>query len=961
MRTGSSYTHSGGDRAAQLKSAIDQFRSRLDAGESIDDGVFCGEHVELMPELGVQIRMLRRIRSLDPSSAPVAAGEFGSVYDDQEIRRFLQENLPQYTLLDAISRGGQGVVYRAVHLHTHREVAIKVLANGVFATRQQLDRFMLEIELAARLRHSNIVSIFDSGTIQGRPYCVMEYVEGVAVWDYMLVERPSLRQRIELFIKICRAVSSAHQQGVIHRDLKPENILVDNDGEPRLLDFGLAKDAFARNASGGGLSVDGQVIGTLDYLSPEQIRGISGEIDVRTDIYALGLVFYRALTGHSPYPVAESYDAVRSNILERMPASFRGLPPSEEETIDFNRIDADVEAILRKALEKNKKDRYQSADAMADDFERFLRNELVTARADTRFYVFRKTLRRYRVQFAVAAAFFIVTTTAAILSTTLYFRAIHERDRAGNASSLALSLMNQVLTKFDQQVSFLPGGVDARNEILRVIEPLLRQLAGVVNDMDGASPQVAMLNLNLSKSNLSAGRIQEAKELCRRSIDQFAALTSPDDESRSKVIEATITLADLLDDPEDTYREAVKLAQEGVRRTGAPEFRVLLCEALSKLGTYFDRSGDRATAVEWAEQAIATFEDVDAGVGSMGGYRRMAHAAVDAHIACIHAYQRIGGCDQLLGHLQDAEKLLNRTLGKYESDVVSLRQRMQLNYLYAEFHDGNGDADAALAAVDQAIRDGEILCCLAPNDFFLMQKLCYARLRRTQIVRWGDPDAALEDACRIEEAVSEWQVRFPNEPRLHEIRAYISKARFLAVSNKHDWEQCSAYIDATLREFEMMKSAGVTFVSAREMIALALDWDSKVNLNDKNWDEAINFAAASMDLRQQLLAECPNSLDMRLEYIIARYDFWNAIARSGNLDDMLCAEQIFREIIDEANAYGEDSANDCFHSRIAEIVNGAQKGLRRVRESITQLENELAGSTSGQGSEAVASEAVDFP
>ncbi|MCA9256933.1 MAG: serine/threonine protein kinase, partial [Phycisphaerales bacterium] len=241
MMSDSSESSSADGRPQRLQQAVDEFRDALDAGRTIDDRSFCELRADLMPELGMQIRMLRRIRGVDVDSDASFHRVAAATFDDEDIRRFLQENLTKYTIQDAISRGGQGLVFRATQHGTHRDVAIKVLADGVFASKQQLERFMREIELAARLRHPNIVAIHDSGTVQNRPYCVMEYVDGEPVDDYILLERPSLRDRVTLFAKICRAVSYAHQRGVIHRDLKPANILVTADGQPKILDFGVAR------------------------------------------------------------------------------------------------------------------------------------------------------------------------------------------------------------------------------------------------------------------------------------------------------------------------------------------------------------------------------------------------------------------------------------------------------------------------------------------------------------------------------------------------------------------------------------------------------------------------------------------------------------------------------------------------------------------------------------------------
>ena len=184
---------------------------------------------------------------------------------------FLRKSLAGYEIIERIHHGGQGIVYRARQCSTNRIVAIKLLLHGPFATRAQRLRFEREIELVSRLRHPSIVTLYESGLVAGRQYFAMEFVEGLPIDHYVILNDLSVRECVELFVVVCRAVSHAHQRGIIHRDLKPSNILVDSEGRPHVLDFGLAKDL--TNSSGAGsassLSVTGQILGTWRYLSPE--------------------------------------------------------------------------------------------------------------------------------------------------------------------------------------------------------------------------------------------------------------------------------------------------------------------------------------------------------------------------------------------------------------------------------------------------------------------------------------------------------------------------------------------------------------------------------------------------------------------------------------------------------------------------------------------------------------------
>jgi hypothetical protein len=256
-----------------------------------------------------------------------------------------------------------------------------------------LTRFEREVELAARLNHPNIARIYDSGVHQGLYYYAMELIDGVWLDVYVKEHNLSLPQVLQLMRGVCDAIQHAHQSGVIHRDLKPSNILVTSDGRPHVVDFGLAA-AIAREDEAGTVSLDGEVTGTPAYMSPEQAAGRRERVDTRTDVYSLGIIFYKLITGGFPYDVNTSMLQTLQNIRECDP-----IRPSQL----VRHLDPDVEAIILKALDKEPDRRYQSVAELKGDIERRLEGLPVCARSASSLYLLRKIIVRHRYTSMVAA------------------------------------------------------------------------------------------------------------------------------------------------------------------------------------------------------------------------------------------------------------------------------------------------------------------------------------------------------------------------------------------------------------------------------------------------------------------------------------------------------------------------------------------------------------------------------
>ena len=307
--------------------------------------------------------------------------------------------VPGFRILSQIGRGGMGVVYRAEQLSTKRVVALKVLLAGSFASIAARYRFQREVVLAARTTHPSIVRVLESGeTPTGQQYYAMDYVEGVQLDAWMAGHLLPTREKVRLFESVCDAVEHAHGQGVVHRDLKPANVLVDVDGKPHVLDFGLSK-ATDDSESASSRTLPGEVVGTVGYLSPEQLAGQPHEIDARTDVFALGVMLYEALTGALPFGRARTMEDMLRH-LQSTPPTFRAMTGE--------RVDGDLKVIILKALELEKNQRFQAVSRLRDELGRFLRHEPIVTRPPGLLGRARRRMGRHRRVLTVVGAVLLV-------------------------------------------------------------------------------------------------------------------------------------------------------------------------------------------------------------------------------------------------------------------------------------------------------------------------------------------------------------------------------------------------------------------------------------------------------------------------------------------------------------------------------------------------------------------------
>ncbi|HNQ24762.1 MAG TPA: serine/threonine-protein kinase [Phycisphaerae bacterium] len=340
----------------------------------------CGDDADLRAEVEVLLAHAERVppEFLKPLSTPPGGDDDPDVPDP-----YLGMTIGGCRVERKLAPGGMGTVYLARQDRPAREVALKLIRPGLMS-RSAIRRFEREAEFLARLRHPHVAQVYAAGTHLAAtpagsvqvPYIVMEYVEEPAALT-AFADRQQLgtRARVELFCQVCDAVHHAHQKGLIHRDLKPGNLLVDAGGQVKVIDFGIARSTDADVAVTTAATDVGQLLGTLQYMSPEQCAGDPRELDIRSDIYALGVVLYELLCGKLPYDVSRTTVFAAARIV-------REEPPARPSTVDRT-LRGDLELVVLKALEKDRDRRYQSAAELADDLRRYLRGEPASAKKPT--------------------------------------------------------------------------------------------------------------------------------------------------------------------------------------------------------------------------------------------------------------------------------------------------------------------------------------------------------------------------------------------------------------------------------------------------------------------------------------------------------------------------------------------------------------------------------------------------
>ncbi len=557
----------------------------------------------------------------------------------------------RYQLVRRLGQGGMGEVWLAEQkVPVRRRVALKLIAGGL-NTREAIARFDSERQALALMDHSAIAKVFDAGaTPEGAPYFVMEYVAGIAITEFCDKHRLSTRERLDLFIQVCEGVQHAHQKAIIHRDLKPSNILVtevDGKPAPKIIDFGVAKALTQKLSDATMFTRAGAMVGTPEYMSPEQASSSGEDIDTRTDVYSLGIIFYELLAGAPPIVLSKvALEEFLRRLREEEPAkpSTKISTQNAATSTDVARkrhtdpqalarqLRGELDSIALKALEKERSRRYASASEFAADVKRYLNNEPVLAVPPSIAYRAGKFARRHRAALTTACAFALVLIVASIVSIRQSLRANREAAASERVTDFMTQMFKvsdpgqargnsitarEILDKASKDIDIgLANDPQLQSRMMNVMgtvydnlglfaqaEPLLRHALETRRQTLGNRNKDTLQSMyQLAEVLTWEGKTAEAEKLCRESYDGRKIVLGP--ENRDTLISMTWLPWILF--IEGHYPEAEKLDRDAIeiaRRALGPQDKVTL-SAMSRLGAVLSEEGKYPEAESLLQEVV---------------------------------------------------------------------------------------------------------------------------------------------------------------------------------------------------------------------------------------------------------------------------------------------------------------------------------------------------------------------
>jgi tetratricopeptide (TPR) repeat protein len=827
----------------------------------------------------------------------------------------------RYKLREKLGEGGMGVVFVADQTEpVQRRVALKIIPAGL-DTHRLLARFEQERQALALMDHPNIAKVFDAGMDPaGRPYFAMELVKGLPLTKYCDDAKLSPRQRLELFIPVCQAVQHAHQKGIIHRDLKPSNVLVglyDGRPVPKVIDFGVAKATGPRLTAQSVYTEVGSLIGTLEYMSPEQAELNNLDIDTRSDIYALGVILYELLTGAVPFSRKELEKAGLAEMLRVIKEAEPPKPSTKlshsntlpaiaaQRHTDPHRLTAlvrgELDWIVMKALEKDRGRRYETANGFALDVQRHLAGEPVLAAPAGAMYRLRKFVRRHRGPVA-AAALVLLALLAGIAGTTWgLMRAEHQRGLAEtakqeavkerDAKDLALKAEQQARadeTRARQQAfaalrsmtdevverKFAQGTLtDDDRAFLRGVIAQFDAFAGIKGDDADSRAVRAEGRYRVGKMRSRLGEPKEAEQDYDQAVGIYKQLAA-DFPSRLAFRQAlasshsnrgiVLSGTGRLKEAEQDYDQAVSIDKQlAAEFPNRPEFREDLAKSHNNRGRLLGATGRLKEAEQDYDQAVSIYKQLAAGFPSRPEFRQA--------LATSHSNRGVVLSDT--GRLREAEQDHGQAVSIDKQLVVDFPCRPDYRQDLAASHTNRGLLLSATGRpkeaeqdYDQAVSIQKQLAADFPSRPEIRRELAASHTNRGLLLRaTGRPKEAEQDydqAVRIfEKLAADFPSRFEFRERLaatHNNRGLLLRDTGRLKEAEQDFDQAVSIYQRLATEFPSRQKFRQELARTHNSRGVLLRNTGRLKEAEQDFEEALS-------IRKQLAADFPNQPDLRNE------------------------------------------------------------------------------------------------
>jgi eukaryotic-like serine/threonine-protein kinase len=931
-----------GSPRRELVDVLERYMADLERGVVPDQQAILKSHPELAAELGPYLDSLRLLDGATRDLRVAKITAEGEVVDNQAPKK---RRIGEYQIVREIGRGGMGIVYEAHQESLNRQVALKVLPFAAVLDQRQVARFRNEAQAAAQLHHPNIVPVFAVGQEQGIYYYAMQYIAGQsldqAISDLRLKEQPGVAnttkargaangstttlhngaesilahryspERGEFFRTVARlgreaaeALQHAHENGIIHRDIKPSNLMIDSHGKLWITDFGLA-----RIQTGNGVTLTGDVIGTLRYMSPEQTSG-SAVVDGRTDIYSLGVTLYELLTQKLAHP-SEDRKTLLRQILEDEPIAPRKLNPA---------MPQDLENIVLSAMAKARDDRYSSAQLLADDLERFLDGKPTLARRPTMIDRAGKWARRHRSLVAIAAC---AVVSLSLVSATGLVLLAREQRRTSAALSEAQQNLGRAQKHFDQAYSAvtqfginssdrlneIPGTEDIRDDLLFRSLDYYRQFAKDAGDDPQLREQTALAHF---KSAVASAKLELVDEAINeyKSCQAILIEVASNDPKRADVrVQLAISHNNLgllyakRAEPElaqQEYARAIAIHHELVAEDAKnPQFVVGLAESEANLAMLLDQTGQSEAAEKALRAAINILRPMaDSSVGNDS----VAHSLA---VACnnLSFVMRSRDASAAENASKEAIAILERLESRADADVECQNDLALCFNNLAALKSQKGDWRAAIDSHWRAIELQEQMVRKSPLVVRYRSDLAVS-LNNIGVAHCREKNAAEADAAftRARELFAELSRDYPNEPYFQTSLAAQLNNQALALAEMGDHAEALPIYRAAIAAQQKCCAQSPSSDVMRELLSKMHYNFGKSLSAERRWRDAFDTA-------------------------VARQSIWN-----GNSERLL---GVAAELADLCQAFKENSAAAADDQTItdAELVAGVLSALQTAYDS----------------------------